>query len=91
MEPFGPENGKPVFVAENVLDTGYSKIVKENHIRFVVKQGNHSFTGIGFNLASKFGILLSKQPMDILFNLDMNEWNGEKNLQLQVLDIRPCK
>ena len=91
MEPFGPENGKPVFVAENVLDTGYSKIVKENHIRFVVKQGNHSFTGIGFNLVSKFGILLSKQPMDILFNLDMNEWNGEKNLQLQVLDIRPCK
>ncbi len=40
MEPFGPENMRPVFVAKNVQDTGYSKIVKELHVRFVVKQGN---------------------------------------------------
>ena len=34
MEPFGPENLRPVFIARNVMDTGYSKIVKEQHIRF---------------------------------------------------------
>lgn len=86
MEPFGPENMRPVFVAKNVLDTGYSKIVKELHIRFVVKQDKFSFTGIGFNLAGKFPLL--KKPVDIVFTLDENEWNGNISLQLKVIDIR---
>ncbi len=86
MEPFGPGNMRPVFIARNVTDTGYSKIAKENHIRFVVKQGNISFTGIGFNLAHKFQLL--KKPVDLVFTVDENEWNGNINLQLKVVDLR---
>jgi len=86
MEPFGPENMRPVFVAKNVQDTGYSKIVKEQHIRFVVKQDKFSFTGIGFNLASKFELL--KKPVDLVFTLDENEWNGNVSLQLKIIDLR---
>ena len=86
MEPFGPENMRPVFIAKNVLDTGYSKIVKDEHIRFVVKQGKFSFTGIGFNLAAKFDLL--KKPFDLVFTIDENEWNGNTSLQLKVIDLR---
>ncbi len=86
MEPFGPENMRPVFVAKKVVDTGYSKIVKEQHLRFVVKQDNISFTGIGFNLAAKFELL--KKPFDLVFTLDENEWNGNISLQLKVIDLR---
>ena len=86
MEPFGPENMRPVFVAKNVQDTGYSKIAKEQHIRFVVKQDKCSFTGIGFNLAAKFELL--KNPVDLVFTLDENEWNGNVSLQLKVIDLR---
>ncbi len=86
MEPFGPENMRPVFIAKNVLDTGYSKIVKEEHIRFVVKQDNISFTGIGFNMASKYSLL--KKPVDIVFTLDENEWNGNTVLQIKMIDMR---
>jgi len=86
MEPHGPENMRPVFLAKNVLDTGYSKIVKEQHIRFVVKQDKYSFTGIGFNLAGKFHLL--QKPVDIVFTLDENEWEGTTSLQLKVMDIR---
>ena len=86
MEPFGPENMRPVFIAKNVLDTGYSKIVKEQHIRFVVKQDKYSFTGIGFNMAEKFELL--KKPFDLVFTVDENEWNGTKSLQLKVIDLR---
>ncbi|MFT3981845.1 MAG: single-stranded-DNA-specific exonuclease RecJ [Ferruginibacter sp.] len=57
MEPFGPENMRPVFIARKVMNTGYSKIVKENHIRFVLQQNNITLTGIGFNLAEKFYLL----------------------------------
>ncbi|MBK7884209.1 MAG: single-stranded-DNA-specific exonuclease RecJ [Chitinophagaceae bacterium] len=88
MEPFGPDNMRPVFIAKNVADTGYSKIVKEQHIKFIVKQDNISLSGIGFNLAEKFTIIQSQQPFDIVFTLDENEWNGNKNIQLKVIDIK---
>ncbi|MBX2934080.1 MAG: single-stranded-DNA-specific exonuclease RecJ [Ferruginibacter sp.] len=88
MEPFGPDNMRPVFIAKNVQDTGYSKIVKEQHVRFVVKQDKFSFTGIGFNLAGKFNLL--QKPFDLAFTLDENEWNGNTSLQLKVIDIRSC-
>jgi single-stranded-DNA-specific exonuclease len=88
MEPFGPQNMRPVFITTNVMDTGYSKIVKELHIRFVIKQNNATFTGIGFNLADKFHILESKKPFDLVFTIDENEWNGEINLQLKIIDLR---
>ena len=88
MEPFGPENMRPVFITKNVVDTSWSKIVKEQHVRFIVKQDNIIFTGIGFNMADKFYLLQMNKPLDIVYTLDENEWNGEKHLQLKVIDIR---
>ncbi|HKZ67576.1 MAG TPA: single-stranded-DNA-specific exonuclease RecJ [Chitinophagaceae bacterium] len=91
MEPFGPENLRPVFIAKNVVDTGYSKIVKEQHIRFSLRKNNITFTGIGFNMAVKYECLKYNQPVDVVFKIDVNEWNGEKNLQLRVIDCRPAE
>lgn len=88
MEPFGPDNLRPVFLAKKVMDTGYSKIVKEEHIRFSLRQGNHVFTGIGFGMANKFHLLESKKTLDFVFTLNENEWNGEKTLQLRIIDFR---
>ncbi|HEV8079677.1 MAG TPA: single-stranded-DNA-specific exonuclease RecJ [Chitinophagaceae bacterium] len=87
MEPFGPQNMRPVFITKNVVDTSWSKIVKEQHVRFVVKHEDITFTGIGFNLADKFYLLQMNKPLDIVYTLDENEWNGETNLQLKVIDI----
>ena len=89
MEPFGPENLRPVFVCRNITDTGYSRVVKEQHIKFSIKQDNTVISGIGFNMAQHFSLLQSKQPVDIVFTIDENVWNGEKNLQLKVIDLRP--
>lgn len=88
MEPFGPENMRPVFITRNAFETSYSKIVKESHVRFVLKQDNIIFTGIGFNMAEKFHLLQMRKPLDVVYTIDENEWNGEKNLQLKVIDIR---
>ena len=88
MEPFGPENLRPVFVVKKVTDSGWSKIVKEEHIRFSIKQDHITITGIGFGMADKFQLLQQKQPVDIVFTIDMNEWNGERSLQLMVIDFR---
>jgi single-stranded-DNA-specific exonuclease len=88
MEPFGPENLRPVFVAKKVWNTGYSKIVKEEHIKFSLKQNNIVFSGIGFKMADKFHLLEMKKPIDLVFKIDENEWNGSKSLQLRLIDFR---
>ena len=88
MEPFGPGNVQPVFVARGLTDTGFSRIVKENHLRFVVKQKGSELKGIGFNLASKFPIVSSGQPFNMVFNLDQNFWQGCTSIQMKVIDIQ---
>jgi single-stranded-DNA-specific exonuclease len=88
MEPFGPENMRPTFIATNVLNTPYSKVVKEQHIRFVLQQNGVTLTGIGFNLAEKFSLLQQNKPLDIVFTIDENEWNGNTTLQMKVIDVR---
>lgn len=88
MEPFGPDNMRPVFIARNVLDTGYSRVAKEQHLRFVLKQDETTLTGIGFNMAGKYSLLETKKPLDIVFTIDENEWNGQTTLQLKMIDCR---
>ncbi len=87
MQPFGPGNTQPVFIARNVIDKGYSKIVKEQHIRFSLCQDGITMDGIGFGLAHKFPLFSAKAPLDVLFTLEENEWNNQKNLQLKVIDF----
>jgi len=88
MEPFGPDNLRPLFITRGVYNTGYSKVVKEKHLRFVVKQGTTTLSGIGFGLADKAPLLLSGLPVDLVYKIDENEWNNEKSLQLRVVDVR---
>ena len=91
MEPFGPDNMSPTFCARRVYNTGWSKVVKEAHLRFVVRQGTTVLSGIGFNMAEKMTFLQQNNPVDLVFKIDENEWNGEKSLQLKVIDVRPTK
>lgn len=90
MEPFGPENARPVFLIKNLRDSGYSRIVKEEHIRFSLREQQVTITGIGFRMADKFPLLAHQQPVDIVCYLDENEWNDNKQLQVKVIDIRPA-
>jgi single-stranded-DNA-specific exonuclease len=91
MEPFGPDNTRPVFITRRAIDTGYSKIVKEQHVRFSLRQNGANLTGIGFNMAEKYKLLTQGKYVDIVFKLDENEWNGQKNIQMKVIDVRAAE
>ncbi|HTE08822.1 MAG TPA: DHHA1 domain-containing protein, partial [Flavitalea sp.] len=86
MQPFGPGNPQPVFIARGLTDIG-SRIVKEQHVRFSLQQNAIVMDGIGFGLAGKFHILQAGLPIDLVFTLEENEWNNQKNLQLKVIDF----
>lgn len=89
FEPFGPQNMKPVFITTGVQDTGWSRIVGSDHLKFSVKKGRGSLNGIGFGMGAQLQIVKSGQPFDICYNLDENEWNDIKKIEMTVKDVRP--
>jgi single-stranded-DNA-specific exonuclease len=89
MEPFGPENMRPIFIAHKVQDTGYSKIVKDQHISCSFIQGKNTIRGIGYNMPQHIDLIKSGKPFDIVFQLQLNEWQGTQSVQLQIMDIKP--
>jgi single-stranded-DNA-specific exonuclease len=90
FEPFGPTNPRPVFITRNVYDyRGYSKVVKEQHLKFVVHQhSGHVIDGIGFCLAEKADIVCNGKPFDMVYAIDECEYNGVNKLQVKVIDVR---
>lgn len=86
MEPFGPENPKPVFCLREVNNTG-CRIVKEEHVRFEIEKNGLRITGIGFGLAQKFKSLGDTKQLDIVFHLEENNFRDVTSLQLKVIDF----
>jgi single-stranded-DNA-specific exonuclease len=39
-------------------------------------------------MADKMPLLVQNRPVDLVFKIEENEWNGEKSLQLKVMDVR---
>lgn len=91
MEPFGPENSKPIFIAQKVVDTGYTKLVKELHISCSFKQGKNTIRGIGYNMPQYLDLIKSGNPFDVVFQLQLNEWQGTQSVQMQIIDIKACE
>ena len=91
FEPFGPQNMSPVFLTKNVKDTGYAKpLGKDNeHLKLFVKQnGSEGFGAIGFNLGSKLELTKNQKPVEMVYHLDENEFNGTVTVQLRIKDFR---
>ncbi|MFY0712215.1 single-stranded-DNA-specific exonuclease RecJ [Seonamhaeicola sp. NFXS20] len=89
--PYGPENMTPVFMTEDLIDTGYGKCVGQDktHLRVTVSQSNsNTFVGIGFGMGDKFDIISDKKPFKAVYSIDENEWQGNVSLQLKLRDIK---
>lgn len=87
MAPFGPGNMKPIFVVKNLRDSGYSRVLKNEHLKLVFKNNDTFINGIAFNMADKFS-LVQNGIFDIAFHIEENDWNGNTSLQLMVKEIR---
>ncbi len=87
--PFGPTNLKPIFVAPQVEDTGWSAIVGRNHLKlFARQQGSRSLKGIGYNLGEKYLPIVKSVPFDVCFTLEQNRYNNVTSIQMNVKDIK---
>ena len=91
--PFGPHNMVPVFITENVLDSGTSRPVGKNqeHLKLdlIEPTSNSSqFSAIAFNQAQHFEAINQGLPFDICYSIAENEFRGKTSLQLYIRDIQ---
>lgn len=87
--PFGPLNMRPVFATKQLIDSGYSKLLKQQHIKLVVEQKDGPLMeGIAFGLGHFFQHLQSKKPFEMCYVIEENTFKGRSKLQLNVKDMR---
>ncbi len=88
--PFGPGNLTPVFMSQDLRDTGWAKGVGENnaHLKLTVEQGGKErFGAIGFGLGDSLESLKNK-TFKAAYNIDENVWQGRTSLQLKLKDLK---
>ena len=92
MEPHGEANEAPRFLIQNLVDAGGTKAVgaDENHLRVVLQHPGSAttMTGIAFGQGHWAGHLEAGGDVDIIASLEINEFRGQRSLQLMVEDIR---
>ena len=93
FQPFGPENMSPIFVSRNVFDKGTGRMVGSSgeHLKLDLcheSTGLKTFPAIAFSQAEHFEYIKAGKPIDICYSIEMNDFRGNRNLQLNIRDIK---
>jgi single-stranded-DNA-specific exonuclease len=92
LQPFGYGNPTPQFLSQNVRVKHKRTVGQdEQHLRLVLHDGRQDWSAIAFRQGHWRDKLALSQEIDIVYNLEINEWNGEKSLQLNIKDLRPSR
>ncbi|MDR0834958.1 MAG: single-stranded-DNA-specific exonuclease RecJ [Tannerella sp.] len=93
MNPFGPDNEKPVFCSYNVYDFGTSRVVgKDNtHLKLdLIDDSTRSpVSAIAFGMSEHAQYVKERKPFDICYTIEENVYNGVTSIQLMIKDIKP--
>jgi len=93
FQPFGPGNGNPVFMTENVYDAGNGRKVGAGGIHLKLdliqeSQPYHQIAAIAFNMAEYYEYIKSGNPLDVCYSIVENYYRGSSTIQLRVKDLR---
>jgi len=90
FEPYGMGNPQPKFVSRGVTVVELSAIGKErNHMRLSVTSDQKMFRkAIGFRFGAWCEKIKPGDKIDIVYYVDVNEWNGNRELQLKIVDLK---
>lgn len=90
MEPFGPQQMKPVFLSKQVsiLD---ASLLKGEHLKMKVQQGKIIFDAVGFRMAELYPLVLKGKPIDLVYTIELNTWKDKTSLQLIIKDLKVSK
>jgi len=90
FEPFGEANSKPKFLAKDLTVTEAQTVGREGkHMRLMVKHDTEIIRKtIGFCFGDWCAKLKAEDKIDLVFEVDVNEWNGNRELQLKIIDLK---
>jgi single-stranded-DNA-specific exonuclease len=95
LEPYGAGNPKPKFMATGLKVEGPRLIGSgdvQKHLDFRARQGETVFRCVAWNMADRMDELMSSNGECCLaFTPRINEWNGYRRIELQVIDFKPGK
>ncbi len=90
MGPFGPENPRPVFAANNLYVFNSLSSFKDRHIKFLVRQegGDNVFQAVGFDMAEYYEQISGGDMFRMAFTIEENIYNGVSSIQVRIKDIK---
>lgn len=92
MNPFGPDNQKPVFCSFAVRDAGSSRLVGKEleHIKLELTDDSTEeiISAIAFGMSSHNERIKSGKPFDICYTVEENTYNNKTSIQLLIKDIQ---
>ena len=92
LEPCGSGCPKPVLVMEHMTVDKLSMVGGGKHMRLRLRSGHYGFNGIWFGVDQKTASMSVGDQVDVAFEPKINDFRGERSVQLQIVDIRPaCK
>ncbi|QKY69556.1 single-stranded-DNA-specific exonuclease RecJ [Lentibacillus sp. CBA3610] len=88
LAPFGMANPKPVFHIKDVPAEVRQIGSNRNHLKMQFRQQNKTIDGIGFGFGGLYDHLSPKTPISVVGELNINEWNGFRKLQIVMHDMK---
>jgi single-stranded-DNA-specific exonuclease len=89
LAPFGKGNPVPIFVSRGVQVLGCRTMgADQQHLRLRLKQNGAAFDAVAFKLGDSVGQV--SESLDIVYNLEMDRWNGNENLRLNIQSFCPA-
>ena len=89
LEPCGNGCPKPVLAMNNLTIERISMVGGGRHMRLRLRVGRQVFNAIYFSATPQSVSIAAGDVVDVAFNPQVNEYRGERTVQMNVLDIRP--
>jgi len=89
LEPCGNGCPKPVFVMEQLQIERLQSVGNGKHLRLRLRQGRYGINAIYFSATPQSASICQGDLVDVAFHAQINEFRGEKSVQMNILDIRP--
>lgn len=89
LEPFGPENERPLFLCRNLINNRATRAVSDGkHLHLDLTDCVVAMDGIAFGCGDKAQHLQNGNSVDVCFYLEDNTFRGRTTLQMNAQDIK---
>ena len=90
LEPFGSGNPKPVFLLRSVCVLSHTDVGGGRHLKLRLRRDGVVMDAIFFSANTAACGIENGQRLDIAFTLQINQFRGNRTVQLQLCDLRPA-